>query len=91
MIKSKHPLLLNLLIIWCLAIGFESNAQFPEFKYHEIARSGNKMGQTSLADMDNDGDLDWVVGCRDGDIDICSKPWNGDLHIFLENQLISKN
>jgi len=24
----------------------------------------------------------------DGDVDICSKPWNGDLHVFLENRLI---
>lgn len=43
-------------------------AQFPEFSYHEIARAGNKMGQTSLADIDKDGDLDWVVGCRNGEI-----------------------
>jgi len=86
-----------------------------EFTRHEIGRAGNKMGQTSLVDVDRDGDLDWVVGCRsgtvwwfehqrpdrwirhtigekagtdvggDGDIDICSKPWNGDLHVYLEN------
>lgn len=27
---------------------------------------------------DGDGDCD-------GDIDICWKPWNGDLHVYLEN------
>jgi len=26
---------------------------------------------------------------RDGDIDICSKPWNGDLHVYMENLLKS--
>ena len=31
------------------------------------------------------GDVD-----GDGDIDICSKPWNGDRHVFLENLLIHK-
>lgn len=49
-----------------LSVG--SIAQFPEFKYYEIANAGNKMGQTSLADMDKDGDLDWVVGCRAGEL-----------------------
>ena len=27
---------------------------------------------------------------RDGDIDICSKPWRRGLHIYLENQLIDE-
>lgn len=31
------------------------------------------------------GDVD-----GDGDIDICSKPWNGDRHVYLENLLIRK-
>jgi len=25
----------------------------------------------------------------DGDIDICSKPWHGDIHIYLENKIIN--
>ena len=29
------------------------------------------------------GDVD-----GDGDIDICSKPWNGNIHVYLENKLI---
>ncbi|NQT53402.1 VCBS repeat-containing protein [bacterium] len=45
-----------------------SAAGFPSFKSHEIARCGNKMGQTSLVDIDRDGDLDWVVGVRSGDV-----------------------
>jgi len=31
------------------------------------------------------GDVD-----GDGDIDLCSKPWNGDRHVFLENLLRTK-
>lgn len=36
--------------------------QFPSFTYHQIDTIGSNLGQTSLADMDNDGDLDWIVG-----------------------------
>jgi hypothetical protein len=42
--------------------------EFPRFQYHKIAECGRKMGQTSLADIDKDGDLDWVAGCNGGDI-----------------------
>ncbi len=78
-------------------------AEFPKFEYHQIARIGDKMGQTSLVDVDKDGDLDWIAGCNggtiwwfeykaadvdgDGDIDICSKPWNGNEHVYLRNML----
>jgi hypothetical protein len=41
---------------------------FPKFEYHQIARIGNKMGQTSLVDVDKDGDLDWIAGCNGGTI-----------------------
>jgi len=51
-------------------------AGFPKFEYHQIAKIGNRMGQTSLVDVD-----------KDGDIDICSKPWNGNEHIYLRNML----
>ncbi len=37
---------------------------FPRFEYHEIDKIGQSMGQTSLVDIDKDGDLDWVVGER---------------------------
>jgi len=43
-------------------------AEFPKFEFHQIARIGNQMGQTSLVDVDKDGDLDWIVGCNGGDI-----------------------
>ncbi len=106
--------------IFCSAVY----ADFPKFEYHLIDRIGDKMGQTSLVDVDKDGDLDWIAGCNygtiwwfeykgpdnwvrhllgkkvltevggtafdvdgDGDIDICSKPWNGDEHVYLRNML----
>lgn len=43
-------------------------ADFPEFEYHLINNIGNQMGQTSLVDVDKDGDLDWIAGCNGGDI-----------------------
>ena len=36
--------------------------KMPRFEYHQIAEIGQRMGQTSLVDIDKDGDLDWVVG-----------------------------
>jgi len=44
--------------------GSAAYAAFPAFEYHLIDRIGNQMGQTSLVDIDKDGDLDWVVGER---------------------------
>ncbi|MHC4533499.1 MAG: FG-GAP-like repeat-containing protein [Planctomycetota bacterium] len=43
-------------------------ADIPKFEYHQIAKIGNKMGQTSLVDVDKDGDLDWITGCNNGQI-----------------------
>ena len=34
-----------------------------------------------LGDSDVDGD---------GDVDICSKPWRGDLHVYLKNTLVER-
>ncbi|MCC5830175.1 MAG: VCBS repeat-containing protein [Phycisphaeraceae bacterium] len=39
---------------------------FPRFTVHEIARIGNKLGQTSLVDIDRDGRLEYLVGARNG-------------------------
>ncbi len=59
---------LNILLI-TIAIGamniFSASGQFPEFKYHKIGVTSELTGQTSLADLDKDGDLDWVVGSYD--------------------------
>ncbi|MBN1479701.1 VCBS repeat-containing protein [candidate division KSB1 bacterium] len=42
---------------------------FPQFSCHTIDFIGSRMGQTDLADIDNDGDLDWVTA---------EAPWSGD-------------
>ena len=47
-----------------LAASLALAEDFPKFEYHEIARIGNHMGQTSLVDVDKDGKLDWVVGLQ---------------------------
>lgn len=38
---------------------------FPAFSEHRIDDIGQKLGQTALADIDRDGDLDWVAGEAD--------------------------
>ena len=43
----------------------QMNLQFPKFEYHRIDNIGKALGQTALADVDNDGDLDWIVGQAD--------------------------
>ena len=108
--------------------GSSAHGEFPKFEYHKIDEIGGRMGQTSLADVDKDGDNDVIQAegdCKsgriawhenadgkgrkwrqhlilsgkrcheakaadvdgDGDIDICSKPWNGNEHIYLRNTL----
>ena len=45
------------------------DAGAPSFRFHEIARPGGKnFGQTSLADLDRDGDLDFVTGRSGGTV-----------------------
>lgn len=39
-------------------------ADLPKFECYQIDKIGKSMGQTSLVDIDKDGDLDWVVGER---------------------------
>jgi len=41
--------------------------QFPEFRYHEMGKIGEDLlGQSSLADIDRDSDLDFIVGSSVG-------------------------
>lgn len=54
--------LLHVLLI--LAVCGSLAGAMPRFECHEIAEIGRQMGQTSLVDIDQDGDLDWVVGER---------------------------
>jgi len=101
--NCKNVLCPSVVIFLISAFCSLAQAEFPKFEYHQIARIGDKMGQTSLVDVDKDGDLDWIAGCRggtiwwfeykaadvdgDGDNDICSKPWNGNEHVYLRNML----
>jgi hypothetical protein len=55
---------LSVLAVVICAFCSLAYAEFPKFEYHQIDRIGNQMGQTSLVDVDKDGDLDWVVGER---------------------------
>ncbi len=61
---------LLVLPIWMVAIlgwpAQESGTQgFPAFSTHRIDDFGQRMGQTALADVDRDGDLDWITGQAD--------------------------
>ena len=51
-----------------LGSALPAAGKFPAFEYHKIGEAGRSMGQTSLVDVDKDGDLDWVVGCSGGDV-----------------------
>jgi hypothetical protein len=44
------------------AIAAAQDRGFPAFEVHKIDAIGLEMGQTGLADIDNDGDLDWISG-----------------------------
>jgi hypothetical protein len=50
-------------------VSIFNHAQFPEFEIHIIGDTDNDLlGQTSLADIDKDGDLDWIVGSTYGTV-----------------------
>jgi hypothetical protein len=42
--------------------GRTADREFPRFDPHVLGVWGRRLGQTALADLDRDGDLDWVVG-----------------------------
>jgi hypothetical protein len=50
------------IVIFFMASPVQSAEPFPHFTLYTIDNVGTKMGQTSLADIDRDGDLDWVTG-----------------------------
>jgi len=50
-------------LMWfVLVFNCSTQQPFPEFSVHTIAHIGSRMGQTDLVDVDNDNDLDYVVG-----------------------------
>ncbi len=49
-------------LLIALASPLPAGDGFPTFEYHRIDTIGRQLGQTSLADVDRDGDLDWIVG-----------------------------
>ena len=53
--------ILVLLFLMCYSVGL-SLGQKMKFEYHEIGNFMDRTGQTSLVDIDNDKDLDWVFG-----------------------------
>ena len=55
-------LMLSLIFILILFQGF---GQFPEFKYYLIGNTPPRSAQCSLADLNQDGKLDWVTGNSD--------------------------
>ncbi len=59
----KHILKFSGLFMAVLFSISHSSAQFPEFKYYEIGHTDQMLlGQSSLADLDRDGDQDLVIG-----------------------------
>jgi hypothetical protein len=65
LIKKEFTVLILLIICSFLLI----NAQIPDFKYYEIGEVEEELlGQSSLIDIDNDGDLDWIVGSSGGPV-----------------------
>jgi hypothetical protein len=56
-------------LILLLVFLLPASAQF-DFRHHFVDRElpGDSWGQTALADIDKDGDLDFITGKKDGDI-----------------------
>lgn len=51
------------LLVIMTASAINAESPFPAFEVYTIDRIGSSIGQTSLADVDKDGDLDWIAGC----------------------------
>ncbi len=58
--KYSVKLIVFIPVIFIIVTAY---GQIPEFKYYEIGTvDEGLLGQSSLVDIDNDGDLDWIVG-----------------------------
>ena len=58
---NKHLSYLFVVAVFCLFCSL-AFAEFPDFEYHLIAHIGDKMGQSSLMDVDKDSV--WVFMMR---------------------------
>jgi hypothetical protein len=54
--------------VFCISIAAlaDDGKCFPEFSLHKVDAIGKNIGQTGLADLDRDGDLDWIAGNSTG-------------------------
>jgi hypothetical protein len=66
-VRSVARCLLAAAGVWLLA-AFALAADFSKFERHDMDKIGDRMGQTSLVDVDKDGRLDWIAGCSHGDL-----------------------
>lgn len=84
----------NFLIVITLVITCgKTFSQFPEFKYYEIAHTDQIMlGQSSLVDLDNDGDQDLIIGASGSSVwwfeYISAEKW--DMHLLGDDALTDK-
>ncbi len=58
----NRPLLLLIPALAGIGALARADRPFPAFERHRIDAIGSELGQTALADIDRDGDLDWVSG-----------------------------
>jgi len=56
--KRRSALRLSAVIVGITVFCSLARAEFPKFEYHQIVQIGSQTGQTSLVDVDKDGDLD---------------------------------
>ena len=66
--KSRRFLCVFNVVVTTFILCLPAYSEFPKFEYHLIDKIGRQMGQTSLVDIDKDGDMDWIAGCNGGTI-----------------------
>ena len=60
-------LLGNAILFGIFVLAGQVRAEIPRFQTYQIAEVGRSMGQTSLVDVDRDGDLDMVTAEQGSD------------------------